>query len=74
MCFTKNFSKHMAYYFILLATFLIEQNFNFEELQFIHFCLLWAVLLMSYLRNICLTKFTEVFSRSFPILFFSIEI
>lgn len=36
ICFTKSFSKYMACYFILLAVSFIEQNVNFDEIQFIN--------------------------------------
>lgn len=49
------------------SIFQIEEILNFSEVQFIHFFLLWIVLLVSYLRNLNIIQIHKDFLFFFPV-------
>lgn len=59
------FLQSLTCLFIFLSV--SAEDFNLDEPQFVNFFLAWSVVLMSYLRNICLTQGTGSILRSFGV-------
>lgn len=51
------------------SVFQRAEVYNFHEVQFINFFLLWTVLLVSYLRNLCLNQSHKYFLLCFILSF-----
>lgn len=62
MCFENIFSQYVSCIFIFLFDVIgIVKVLNFNEAQFISIFLLWTMLLISCLRNLCVTQRLEIF-------------
>ena len=63
--FAKIFPQPLTYLFVLLAVSFEEQTFSILMSPFCQFVLLWILVLVSDLRNLCLTQGHKDFSLLF---------